>query len=212
MSDVIDGDDMTSAGSRVPACAEDSSQELVVPSALEIRAAKGRSVAWFERHSEQAFRRRLEFHRGDNVLLAKIDKLRLANVPALTRHKNARDNSEEAILVHVAVTGERVYDQRYGWRFQRSAPIENRAMDFRIVKGRPEPEGRQERLRVYDAGRGCVGTIHLRIPSATIESYAASSGPLNRLRLTASVRMNRFGRGIAMAAAYGGPSTPPPAR
>ena len=36
-----------------------------------------------------------------------------------------------------------------------------------------------------------------------IETYAASSGPLNRLPLTASVRMKRFGRGIAMAAAYG---------
>lgn len=42
--------------------------------------------------------------------------------------------------------------------------------------------------------------------------YAASSGPSIRFRLTASVRTNRFGRGIAMAAANGGPSPPPPAR
>ena len=73
--------------------------------------------------------------------MTKIDKLRRANVPALQRHKNARGNSEEAILVHLAVTGEGVYDQRYGRRLQRIAPIKDPAMDFRVVKGRPEAEG-----------------------------------------------------------------------
>lgn len=46
-------------------------------------------------------------------------------------------------------------------------------------------------------------------PATKRRAYAASSGPSTRFRLTASVRTNRFGRGIAMAAAYGGPSPPP---
>ena len=42
--------------------------------------------------------------------------------------------------------------------------------------------------------------------------YAASSGRSTRVRLTALVVTNRPGRGIAIAAAYGGSSPPPPAR
>lgn len=72
-------------------------------------------------------------------------------------------------------------------------------------------KGRNPALVILMSAQFLEFVIHA-LSGLTMQSYAASSGPLNRLRLTASVRRNRLGRGIAMAAAYGGPSTPPPAR
>jgi hypothetical protein len=82
----------------------------------------------------------------------------------------------------------------------------------KVVPYRPQRASRFERVSKLRGRSGLRDKLGRKPGSVEhAETYAASSGPSNLFRLTASVRMNCLGLGIAIAAAYGGPPIPPPA-